>query len=208
MEDSGLPRLYRESPLNSIWEGSGNVIALDVVRAATREPASVAALLARAGDNGRRRPGARWGRSAADFGACRLGSRIRALINAGARQLSGLLARCLAGSLLVRLAPGLAGRFLAGLAEPSAALGARPVQERTSRSERFRKLSAGAASAGRSSAGAAMTFQVSVGRCLAGLVGIGDGSRSPLVRVVGLLVGRARPTDRDLPGLQIDALAA
>ena len=33
VEESGMPRLYRESPLNSIWEGSGNVICLDVLRA-------------------------------------------------------------------------------------------------------------------------------------------------------------------------------
>ena len=33
-----MPRLLRESPLNSIWEGSGNVQALDVLRALQREP--------------------------------------------------------------------------------------------------------------------------------------------------------------------------
>jgi putative acyl-CoA dehydrogenase len=33
-----MPRLYREAPLNSIWEGSGNVIALDVLRAIAKEP--------------------------------------------------------------------------------------------------------------------------------------------------------------------------
>jgi putative acyl-CoA dehydrogenase len=44
VEENGLARLYREAPLNSIWEGSGNVNALDVLRAMTREPASVAAL--------------------------------------------------------------------------------------------------------------------------------------------------------------------
>ncbi|RLK22556.1 putative acyl-CoA dehydrogenase [Micromonospora sp. M71_S20] len=38
VEESGMPRLFRESPLNSIWEGSGNVAALDVLRALTREP--------------------------------------------------------------------------------------------------------------------------------------------------------------------------
>jgi putative acyl-CoA dehydrogenase len=43
VEDYGLPRLYRESPLNSIWEGSGNVIALDVLRAMARSPESVEA---------------------------------------------------------------------------------------------------------------------------------------------------------------------
>ncbi|MDP9341179.1 MAG: isovaleryl-CoA dehydrogenase [Actinomycetota bacterium] len=41
VEDSGMPRLYRESPLNSIWEGSGNVICLDVLRAMARSPQSV-----------------------------------------------------------------------------------------------------------------------------------------------------------------------
>src|SRR5260370_6947099 len=41
-----MQRLYREAPLNSIWEGSGNVNALDVLRAMTREPESIAAFLA------------------------------------------------------------------------------------------------------------------------------------------------------------------
>ena len=45
VEESILPRLYREAPLNSIWEGSGNVNALDVLRAMTREPESVAAFV-------------------------------------------------------------------------------------------------------------------------------------------------------------------
>jgi putative acyl-CoA dehydrogenase len=46
VEDSGLPRLFREAPVNAIWEGSGNVICLDVLRAMVREPASLPALLA------------------------------------------------------------------------------------------------------------------------------------------------------------------
>jgi putative acyl-CoA dehydrogenase len=46
VEESGLPRLYRDAPLNSIWEGSGNVQALDVLRALAREPGSLDALLA------------------------------------------------------------------------------------------------------------------------------------------------------------------
>ena len=46
VEESVLPRLYRESPLNSIWEGSANVQALDVLRAMRREPESVDAFLA------------------------------------------------------------------------------------------------------------------------------------------------------------------
>ena len=46
VEESQLPRLYRESPLNSIWEGSGNVNALDVLRAVEREPDALAAFVA------------------------------------------------------------------------------------------------------------------------------------------------------------------
>jgi putative acyl-CoA dehydrogenase len=45
VEESIMPRLYREAPLNSIWEGSGNVNALDVLRAMAREPESVAAFM-------------------------------------------------------------------------------------------------------------------------------------------------------------------
>ncbi|MFD9033143.1 acyl-CoA dehydrogenase family protein [Streptomyces sp. NPDC059567] len=45
-EASGMPRLYREAPLNGIWEGSGNVNALDVLRALLREPESLEAFRA------------------------------------------------------------------------------------------------------------------------------------------------------------------
>mmetsp|Transcript_39462 Transcript_39462/g.99472 ORF Transcript_39462/g.99472 Transcript_39462/m.99472 type:complete len:593 (-) Transcript_39462:41-1819(-) len=45
VEDSPTARLFRESPLNAIWEGSGNVISLDVLRAMGREPAALDALL-------------------------------------------------------------------------------------------------------------------------------------------------------------------
>jgi putative acyl-CoA dehydrogenase len=41
VEESGMPRLYREAPLASIWEGSGNVMSLDVLRALTRSPRSL-----------------------------------------------------------------------------------------------------------------------------------------------------------------------
>lgn len=44
VEESGMPRLFRESPLNGIWEGSGNVAALDVLRAMAKEPQTVEAL--------------------------------------------------------------------------------------------------------------------------------------------------------------------
>jgi putative acyl-CoA dehydrogenase len=46
VEESGLPRLYREAPLQSIWEGSGNVAALDALRALTRQPECAEAFFA------------------------------------------------------------------------------------------------------------------------------------------------------------------
>jgi putative acyl-CoA dehydrogenase len=46
VEESGMPRLFRESPLNSIWEGSGNVQCLDVLRAMIKSPASLDAFFA------------------------------------------------------------------------------------------------------------------------------------------------------------------
>ncbi|GAB3841340.1 hypothetical protein GCM10029963_12320 [Micromonospora andamanensis] len=46
VEESGMPRLFRESPLNSIWEGSGNVAALDVLRALAGQPEVMAAFQA------------------------------------------------------------------------------------------------------------------------------------------------------------------
>jgi putative acyl-CoA dehydrogenase len=57
VEESQMPRLYREAPLNSIWEGSGNVAALDVLRAMATKPESVDAFVdevARAGGEDRR----------------------------------------------------------------------------------------------------------------------------------------------------------
>jgi putative acyl-CoA dehydrogenase len=55
VEESPLPRLYREAPVNSIWEGSGNVQCLDVLRAVQRDPSTLEAFLgelerARGGD--------------------------------------------------------------------------------------------------------------------------------------------------------------
>ena len=46
VEESGMPRIYREAPLSSIWEGSGNVMALDVLRALMRTPAALEAFFA------------------------------------------------------------------------------------------------------------------------------------------------------------------
>ena len=58
VEESGLPLLFRESPLNSIWEGSGNVNALDVLRALSREPEVLRRLDHRGRAGPRRRPAA------------------------------------------------------------------------------------------------------------------------------------------------------
>ncbi|WP_210495202.1 acyl-CoA dehydrogenase family protein [Patulibacter sp. SYSU D01012] len=48
-EESGMPRLYREAPLNGIWEGAGNVNALDMLRALARQPESMEAYAAEIG---------------------------------------------------------------------------------------------------------------------------------------------------------------
>ncbi len=49
VEESGMPRIFRESPLNSVWEGSGNVQALDVLRVLQREPRALDAFLTEIG---------------------------------------------------------------------------------------------------------------------------------------------------------------
>ena len=100
VEDSGLPLRYREAPLNSVWEGSGNVNALDVLRALGREPEVLSAWItevghARGGD-------ARLDRAIDDTLAL-LGD--TGSLEVGARRLAGRMAACLQGALLVRFAP-------------------------------------------------------------------------------------------------------
>ena len=56
IEESGMPRLFRESPLNSIWEGSGNVQCLDVLRAMVKSPASVESFFAEVADGAAAEP--------------------------------------------------------------------------------------------------------------------------------------------------------
>ena len=56
VEESGMPRLYRESPLASIWEGSGNVQCLDVLRAMVRHPESVEAFADEVGEGAAAEP--------------------------------------------------------------------------------------------------------------------------------------------------------
>src|SRR5690606_28134831 len=50
VEESGMPRLFRESPLMSIWEGSGNVAALDALRAMAKQPESLQAYFGEVGE--------------------------------------------------------------------------------------------------------------------------------------------------------------
>jgi putative acyl-CoA dehydrogenase len=108
VEESALPRLYREAPLNSIWEGSGNIMCLDVQRAARREPTAVTALLAELAL-------ARGGDARLDRHVARLAAKFTdALDEAGARRLSADIALALAAALLVRTAaPALADAFCA-----------------------------------------------------------------------------------------------
>jgi putative acyl-CoA dehydrogenase len=98
VEESVLPRLYRESPVNSVWEGSGNVNCLDVLRALAREPESREAFVAEL-ERGR---GADRHLDAALSG---LGRELDAADEAGARRLVERLALALQASLLVRHAP-------------------------------------------------------------------------------------------------------
>ncbi|WP_426566763.1 acyl-CoA dehydrogenase family protein [Angustibacter sp. McL0619] len=102
VEENGLARLYREAPLNSIWEGSGNVNALDVLRALSREPMAVDALLTEI----RRAEGANsdLDRATKDVETMLLDP---ATVHeaAGARWTVQRLATALQGSLLVRHAP-------------------------------------------------------------------------------------------------------
>ena len=77
VEDSGMPLLYRDAPLDSIWEGSGNVAALDVLRAIVKEPDGLPAFMAECelAAGGGRRLDAHLERAAAS--APRLPSRAR-----------------------------------------------------------------------------------------------------------------------------------
>jgi putative acyl-CoA dehydrogenase len=100
MEESRLARAYREAPMLSVWEGSGNVQALDVLWALTHEPGVADALL---GEFHRARGSNRSLDAAASDVAGLLASGIPD--EGQARAFAGLAARTLCGSLLVRFAP-------------------------------------------------------------------------------------------------------
>jgi putative acyl-CoA dehydrogenase len=109
VEESGMPRLYREAPLASIWEGSGNVMSLDVLRALTRSPRSLEVFLAEV--------------EQAQGADPRLDARVQQLrgqfadpetLETRARRVVESMALCLQGSLLVRHgAPAVADAFCA-----------------------------------------------------------------------------------------------
>jgi putative acyl-CoA dehydrogenase len=97
VEDSGMPRLYREAPLMSIWEGSGNVAALDVLRAMGRQPDSVEAYFAEVSQ-------AAGGNAHLDDAIARLGKELTDLedVQYRARRVVELMALVFQGAQLVR----------------------------------------------------------------------------------------------------------
>ncbi|MEU6461380.1 acyl-CoA dehydrogenase family protein [Streptomyces sp. NPDC046976] len=98
VEDSGMPRHYREAPLLSIWEGSGNVNALDVLRALGREPGAADALFAELDL-------ARGADARLDSAVAALKSELPRADQLSARRLVERMALALQASLLVRHAP-------------------------------------------------------------------------------------------------------
>jgi putative acyl-CoA dehydrogenase len=113
VEESGMPRLYRDAPLNSIWEGTGNVSALDVLRGMAKEPEALPAFLAEC-------ELARGGDRRLDEHLDRTRERIASLTNGAdpqwlARRVVEELGVALQASLLVRHAPAaVADAFCAG----------------------------------------------------------------------------------------------
>jgi putative acyl-CoA dehydrogenase len=98
VEESGMPRLYRESPLASIWEGSGNVQCLDVLRALIKNPDSVEAFFSEVAEAS--------GDARLDAYVAELRSDLTDMtqIEARARRLVERMALALQGSLLIRFA--------------------------------------------------------------------------------------------------------
>lgn len=99
VEESILPRLYREAPLNSIWEGSGNVNALDILRAIGKDPKSLDSVLQEAAL-------AKGADRRFDTYLDELTTTLRQdLTEAGARRIAERLALVLQASLLIRHSP-------------------------------------------------------------------------------------------------------
>jgi putative acyl-CoA dehydrogenase len=110
VEESGMPRLYREAPLASIWEGSGNVMSLDVLRALMRSPRSLEVFF----DEVEQAQGAD---ARLDASVTKLKQQFTdpSTLEQRARRVVEGMALCLQGSLLVRNAPpAVADAFCAG----------------------------------------------------------------------------------------------
>src|SRR5262245_32721393 len=109
VEESGLPRIYRQQPLQSIWEGSGNIICLDVLRAARRSPEALDPFLAESREAAGAEP-----RLAAWLGALEADLRDLEDAEPNARRLVERLGLALQASLLVRFGdPAVADAFCA-----------------------------------------------------------------------------------------------
>ena len=100
VEESGMPRLYREAPLNSIWEGSGNVNSLDVLRAMAKTPEALEAFWAEVD-----LAGGADGRLDAFVQSTKAEFQDFATIEFRARRVVEHMALALQGSLLVRSSP-------------------------------------------------------------------------------------------------------
>ncbi|WP_022893794.1 acyl-CoA dehydrogenase family protein [Agromyces subbeticus] len=100
-----LARRYREQPLLAIWEGSGNIIALDVLRVLDREPEAFEAFFTEVGSAAGRSPAFDGALAAAQGLARELSATVAETAAARARELTERLALVLQGSLMLRFAP-------------------------------------------------------------------------------------------------------
>ena len=178
VEESGMPRLYREAPLNSIWEGSGNVHCLDVLRALATQPGLAGGVLRRdrAGRRGRAAPGRR------SPPALREEFADLEAIEARARRVVERMALALQGSLLVRHAPPGGRRRLLRLAAATATAASRSARCRPARTS-GRSSIATSRSPDRTAAGARST------RCATIHTMFGRSGSIQLARVFGIRIG-------------------
>jgi len=121
IEESGMPRLFRQSPVNGVWEGSGNVICLDVLRAMRRSPEAVEAFIAELGL-------AAGADARFDAALASLPAGLEGASEAGVRRMVERMAVLLQASLLLRFAPSFVadGFVAARIADPGAAYGSLP----------------------------------------------------------------------------------
>ena len=116
VEDGPMPRLYREAPVNAIWEGAGNIMCLDVLRAMQRDPEALEALEEHLRDRGR---GSDEFRAAWQAWVDLIAARDEAEFKA--RRIAGLTAALVQAAVLMDIPGGMAAdAFIAArLAQPS-----------------------------------------------------------------------------------------